>query len=93
MPAPPLGRNFELPDWLADHFTLEVDKTIRRLTSREFAVLSWAAAGKNNIEVAMILELSRQMVERDLTAIYGVLEVEHRFAATAHFLRWQQAQE
>ena len=53
----------------------------RGLTPRECEVLSWAAEGKRNAEIAIILGIATVTVEVHLTAAYRKLGVENRMAA------------
>lgn len=51
------------------------------LTQRETEVLSWAALGKSNGEIAVILDMSPRTVAKHLEHIYQKLGVETRTAA------------
>jgi DNA-binding CsgD family transcriptional regulator len=53
----------------------------RGLTRRESEVLWWAAEGKGNAEIGVILGIATVTVEVHLTAAYRKLGVENRMAA------------
>lgn len=63
---------------------------IAKLAGRQFAILAWAAFGKTNQEIEMILELGRNTIERDFAALFETLNVEHRMHAVELFLTWAQ---
>jgi DNA-binding CsgD family transcriptional regulator len=51
------------------------------LTGREAEVLYWAAQGKSNPEIALLLEMSRRTVDKHMEHILAKLGVETRAAA------------
>jgi ATP/maltotriose-dependent transcriptional regulator MalT len=53
------------------------------LTARQIDVLRLVAAGKSNREIGQALAISDRTVERHLTAIFTVLDVDRRSAAVA----------
>jgi DNA-binding CsgD family transcriptional regulator len=57
------------------------------LTPREREILQWAAEGKRDAEIAVILSLSERTVSNRLYRIYRKLGVETRTAAVAEFQR------
>ena len=56
------------------------------LSRREAEVLKWAAEGKRDGEIALILGLSVRTVNHHLERIYRKLNVETRTTAAAHAL-------
>jgi DNA-binding CsgD family transcriptional regulator len=60
-------------------------ESLRKLgiTSREAEVLSWAAAGKSDADIAQILRISFRTVKKHLEHVYTKLGVENRTAAAA----------
>jgi len=57
------------------------DLTEYDLSSRETEVLTWLAKGKSNIEIAMILSISKRTAEKHMENIFAKLGVETRAAA------------
>jgi DNA-binding CsgD family transcriptional regulator len=53
------------------------------LTDREATVLGWAAKGKTNGDIALILGISRRTVEKHFERIYEKLGVETKIAAVS----------
>ncbi len=53
------------------------------LSEREIEVLGWAARGKTNPEIGLILKISRRTVHKHLEHVYLKLGVENRMAAVA----------
>ncbi len=53
------------------------------LSEREMEVLGWAARGKTNPEIGVILNISRRTVQKHLEHVYLKLGVENRMAAVA----------
>ncbi len=53
------------------------------LTRSEAVVLGWAAKGKTNAEIALILGISRRTVEKHLERVYEKLGVETKIAAVS----------
>ncbi len=53
------------------------------LTGSEAVVLGWAAKGKTNADIALILGISRRTVEKHLERIYEKLGVETKIAAVS----------
>ena len=53
----------------------------RDLTSRETEVARWLAQGKTNLEIGLILAISRRTVEKHVESILRKLGVENRVAA------------
>jgi DNA-binding CsgD family transcriptional regulator len=53
------------------------------LTRRESEVLSWAAHGKTNLEIAEILGMSARTAQKHLEHIFQKLGVESRTSAAA----------
>ena len=53
------------------------------LSCRETEVLSWLAAGKTNVEIAIILGMSKRTAEKHLEKIFTKLGVTTRVAAAA----------
>lgn len=53
------------------------------LSEREMEVLGWAARGKTNPEIGIILKISRRTVHKHLEHVYLKLGVENRMAAVA----------
>jgi DNA-binding CsgD family transcriptional regulator len=53
------------------------------LSPRETEVVHWLAKGKTNIEIAVILKISRRTTEKHLEHIFAKLGVETRIAAVA----------
>ena len=49
-----------------------------RLAPRELQVARLAAAGRNNVEIALELGLARETVKQALRRVYGKLEVSGR---------------
>jgi len=56
------------------------------LTQREREVLQWAGAGKTNVEIAAILDMSPRTVEKHFEHIFEKLGVETRVAAVMRLL-------
>lgn len=57
------------------------------LTFREATLLEWAAAGKTNKDIALILGISRRTVEKHLERIYEKLGVKTKIAALAMIMK------
>ncbi len=53
------------------------------LTRREAVILNWAAKGKTNADIAMILDISKRTVEKHFERIYEKLGVETKMAAVS----------
>lgn len=60
------------------------------LTQREEEVLHWLAEGKNNPEIAIILQISPRTVHKHVEHIFHKLSVETRHAATLKVLDWKK---
>lgn len=56
------------------------------LTPREREILSWAAEGKTNWEISLILHVSLNTIKFHMKNIFWKLQVENRWAAVAY---WQ----
>lgn len=56
------------------------------LTGREADVLLWAAQGKSNGDIAIILEMSEKTVKQHMGSIFQKLSVESRTAASVRAL-------
>ena len=61
----------------------EAAKRIGRLSAREHEVLTLAADGRTNLEIAETLVLSVRTVERHLSNAYAKLGISGRAARTA----------
>lgn len=80
-----------IPDWPDDLIVLDEEQTaigegaLQRfgLTPREIEVFRWVAAGKTNIEIGIILQLSPRTAAKHLERIFLKLGVETRTAAAA----------
>lgn len=53
------------------------------LTGREAVILGWAAKGKTNADIAMILGISRRTVEKHFERVFEKLGVETKIAAVS----------
>jgi DNA-binding CsgD family transcriptional regulator len=60
------------------------------LTAREAEVLYWMTEGKQNREIATILDRSLHTVQKHVAHIISKLGQENRHSATVHALRWLQ---
>jgi len=60
------------------------------LTPREREVLQWAAAGKTNVEIGAILDMSPRTVEKHFEHVFEKLGVETRMAAVMRLLAGPQ---
>lgn len=65
---------------------LETMRLAPPLTPREREIMSWAAEGKSNWEISMILHVSLNTIKYHFKNIFYKLQVENRWAAVAH---WQ----
>ena len=54
-------------------------------------VLEWAARGKTNIQIGLILDISPRTVTKHLEHIYTKLGVESRTEAVVHLIQTIQA--
>ncbi len=61
---------------------------ITGLTQREVEVLKWICAGKNNPEIALILDISINTVRNHVASILDKLMVENRMAAATMAHDW-----
>ncbi len=59
----------------------------RALTARESEVLHWVAQGKQNPEIACIMQIGRRTIDTHVGSILFKLEVETRGAAAAWWHR------
>ena len=65
---------------------LVVRPNLSELTARENEVLRWMAQGKTNVEIAVILSLSRRTVDKHVEHILSKLGVENRACAVLQAL-------
>ncbi|MEM7600381.1 MAG: hypothetical protein AAF357_03075 [Verrucomicrobiota bacterium] len=67
--------------------TLETGQhqAIAGLSSRQYAIVAWAAFGKTNQEIEIILGLGRNVVERDLSAAISAVGCSSRFEIVQFF--------
>jgi DNA-binding CsgD family transcriptional regulator len=88
------GRSRDLLTLLRSHLTLIIERNELRqrlgkqpdttgLTRREAEVLGWVALGKQNKEIAALLQTSPHTIRTQLQVIYGKLGVHTRTAAAA----------
>ena len=83
-----ITNSFPVPD--PYQFDLaQIEGAMAELTERQRAILAWIANGRTNAEIAIIMDLGRNTVEREISTILRVFEVENRFGAGAAYLFWQ----
>lgn len=83
------GRPSSLIVLLREHYQQIPVARLERLglSRREAEVLKWAAEGKRDSEIAVILRISTRTVNHHLERVYRKLNVETRTTAVVHALR------
>jgi DNA-binding CsgD family transcriptional regulator len=67
--------------------SVQMERVLCYLTVREAEILLWAADGKTNADIAIIVGVSQRTVEKHLEHIFTKLGVETRTAAAAWYLK------
>jgi DNA-binding CsgD family transcriptional regulator len=67
--------------------SVQMERVLCYLTAREAEILMWAADGKTNADIAIILAVSQRTVEKHLEHVFTKLGVETRTAAAAWYLK------
>jgi|GEM_PF-6495170 len=80
--------HFPLPDW-EEYLDRNHVAAIESFTARQFAVLSWVAAGNSNREIAQILKTGIKTVDLEIGKILKQLEVKGRCEAGVIFTCWR----
>jgi len=86
VPNPASGGGYLLFVSLAVEADFPASVTGAALTPREREVLQWAAAGKTNVEIGAILDMSSRTVEKHFEHVFEKLGVETRMAAVMRLL-------
>ncbi|MEM9016345.1 MAG: helix-turn-helix transcriptional regulator [Verrucomicrobiota bacterium] len=82
----PMTDDFQNP--FDSEFAAARSAAVPQLSHRQFAVVAWAAFGKTNQEIGIILGLGRNTIERDLSAAIKILGAENRMGAVEAFHAW-----
>jgi len=81
------GMNFPSGNQGFPHLDLFSLLEEKGFSPREMEVLEWAARGKTNIQIGLILDISPRTVTKHLGNIYMKLGVESRTEAVVHLIQ------